>query len=623
MKKYISLLIVFILCLQSALCSEKDDQIIYAMLMNQIQYSLLTVQHYKSRTVLKKEYDNIICKIDKTKLADENGDAIEAYSNLLDTLTELKLSENEKQFLTIQAEKEKKQAVNQILTGSASAVGMAAIAFAGGNPVSAVSGLLFTGVSGVFNYRNAVNATENSLNASLFRISQNDIHLLDGERNSLFKTYSRFITKYKIPKKYEIKEDQMKWLVEALDNLDAQSKVRLLETKKDIFALFTPFWFELGSAYQAVGNEKKAKECYAEFEKQKRKYSIIDNDSYYTELAKNMIKMCHDTDKMGKIKPYVDIIEADQTVANENENRMYLAELYYSLGEEEKAREKLRLVMDDGREFVARAREFYTLIDAYKEVSSRKKIKEPSVNESIARSMIFAPDGKIIDAVEEDSSIMGMAKNVANSVYSFFTNTASQTPDATLMIELPFYAQSAPKTLCVKNEAGNVFYADLEVVNGTNCFVFADGILKILDGANYFDIELGYEDGRYIEARYSCYLCTINETAALYSMLAILKNAGLALPELDELDIRSLVSDCVAFSKDASFKKKSDREKQVMIEDSIAKARRSYLLSPYSYYREVSRISENITFCYALQSVKDFGKSYTFSKYGDVVLSGN
>ena len=321
-KKLFSIVTV-IFCLQTALfASEKDDQIIYAMLMNQIQYSLLTVQHYKSRVVLEKEYDNIICKIDKTKLADENGEAIEAYSNLLDTLTELKLGENEKQFLTIQAEKERKQSFTKVLEGAPSAVGMAAIAFAGGNPVQAVSGLLFTGVSAVFNYRNAVNSVENSLNASLFRISQNDIHILDGERNSLFKTYSRFITKYKIPKKYEIKEDQMKWLVESLDSLDAASKVRLLETKKDIFEVFTPFWFFLGSAYQEVGNEKKAKECYAEFEKQKRKYSIIDNDTYYTELAKNMIKMCHDDNREGKMKPYIAIIEADQTVASENENRL-------------------------------------------------------------------------------------------------------------------------------------------------------------------------------------------------------------------------------------------------------------------------------------------------------------
>ena len=64
----ITLILVLFLALFGAQANEKDDQIIYAMLMNQIQYSLLTVQHYKSRAVLEKEYDNIICKIDKTRL---------------------------------------------------------------------------------------------------------------------------------------------------------------------------------------------------------------------------------------------------------------------------------------------------------------------------------------------------------------------------------------------------------------------------------------------------------------------------------------------------------------------------------------------------------------------------
>ena len=618
-KKIFSIIVLAVLSASFAFSAEKDEQIIYAMLMNQIQYSLLTVQHYKSRAVLEKEYDNIICKIDKTKLADENGDAIEAYSNLLETLTELKLSENEKQFLSLQAEKERKQAVNKILTGSASAVGMAAIAFANGNPLQAVSGLLFTGVSGVFNYRNAVNQTENSLNAELFRISQADIHLLDGERNSLFKTYSRFITKYKIPKKYEIKEDQMKWLVESLDNLDAASKVRLLETKKDIFALFTPFWFELGSAYQEAGNDKKAKECYAEFEKQKKKYSIIDNDTYYTELAKNMIKMCHDSDKMNKIKPYIEIIEADQTVASENENRLYLAHLYYSLGEEESAREKLRLIMDDSREYVAAAREFYELIEVESVNKARKKAKNADRNDSLARAMIFVPSAQIAQKEEENTSLMGKAKNVASSVYSFLTNSSPVISDSPLSIEFAFASDSAAKSLSLTTDKGNTFYANADTSTGANRFVFDDGVLKILAEASYFDLEIIYQDSRAVQSRYSCDLLTGDECSAMYAMLYVLENAGLTTPSLDELDVKTLSLSCVSLSKDASFKKMTDREKQDAIESAVAKARKNYLASPYNYYRDVARISNNIALSYSLTAIKDAGTVYTFSKYGDTV----
>ena len=96
-----------------------DDQIIYAMLMNQIQYSLQAIKYYKSKIILEQEYDNIICKIDKSKLKYEKDEAINAYSNMLTTLTSCKLQENQRIFIIKQAEKEKSEAIYKSLNGTA------------------------------------------------------------------------------------------------------------------------------------------------------------------------------------------------------------------------------------------------------------------------------------------------------------------------------------------------------------------------------------------------------------------------------------------------------------------------------------------------------------------------
>ncbi len=609
--KKITLILVLFLALFGAQANEKDDQIIYAMLMNQIQYSLLTVQHYKSRAVLEKEYDNIICKIDKTRLVD--SDCVEAYGNLLDTLTDLKLGENERQFLTIQAEKERKQAVNKILSGAPSAVGMAAVAFAGGNPAQAVTGLLFTGVSSVFNYRNTVNSIENSLNANLFRISQSDLRAIDSERNSLFKTYSRFITRYKIPKKYEIKEDQMKWLVEALDTLDANSKARLLETKKDIFALFTPFWFELGSAYQEIGNEKKARECYAEFEKQKKKYSIIDNDTYYTELAKNMILLLGDGEKVaGGAKKYIEIIEADQTVASENQNRMYLAELYYASGNIEKAEENLRLIMDDSREYLWAAHELYTLIEA------GNTGKDKTRNDTISRALISAVE---YEAAEEKStqaqSLMDKVKNAANSVYSYFQ---SGPEDAALVLELPFSAENAPKILSIVCR-GNTFTSEKRLEGGIAQFAFIDSASKIIPQSGEIAVEMYFEDGTQISAVYDCAFFGADETKAADTVLSVLENAGFLNTDLSALDARSFFEKSLALTKNSNFKKMTDTEKLKRAEEILEESRRVSLKAPFVYCRTLSRIGENTAIYYALKSITNGTKTYTFSKYGDALLA--
>lgn len=288
-RKILLTLILIFQSITNIFAAENDKRIVYAMLMNQIQFSLQTIQHYQNRYVLNQEYENIICKIDKQKLKlDKNDDeeAIIAYSNMLTTLTYLTLQENEKLFVKQQAEKEKSEAIYKSLSGTGTSVGFAAVAFASGNYAQAVSGIVFGGVSGAFSYRDAVNTVENQENRELFKLEQKTLETINMQKNFLWTTYARYITKYNIPKQYEIKQDQMLWLVETLDTKDAASKVRLLEEKKSVFSIFTPYWYELGSAYQTIGNYSEAKECYAEFERQKSLYSIIDNDTYYTELAK-------------------------------------------------------------------------------------------------------------------------------------------------------------------------------------------------------------------------------------------------------------------------------------------------------------------------------------------------
>lgn len=225
---------------------------------------------------------------------------------------------------------------------------------------------MYTGVSAVFNYNDTINMLSNRFQKELFDIDQDNLRLIDDQRSSLFISYTRFITKYNIPKRYEIKEDQMKWLVETLDTADDYSKIRLLKTKVDIFQVFTPFWYELGSSYQRIGDMANAKKCYAVFEKKKARYSIIDNDTYYTELAKNMIQIMKEENNIPSIKKYLKIIESDETVENESENRLYAANIHFYLGEHDEAFHLLKLVIDDNKEFVVQARELYEYMNTIK-----------------------------------------------------------------------------------------------------------------------------------------------------------------------------------------------------------------------------------------------------------------
>lgn len=348
-KKLVSFLFTTVCCI-NIFAYSKSDQIIVAMLLNQINFSVETITHYKDKAVLDKEFDYIINNIDKSRLIDDK--LIEQYTDLLTTITTLKLSENERFFLTESAEIEKRNAIYNSLSSFGS------VFIPGRTPIQLITSLAYTGVSAAFNYKKTIANIDKNLREELFALQQSDIKALDEKKTGLFGTYARLIQKYEIPKRYEISQQQIKWFVEIIDekNSDPISKANLLKDKEDIFSIFPPYWYELGCAYQEIKDFKNAKRCYSEFEKLKQQYSIIDNDAYYTELAKNRIAIAIKEKKESDIQKYLQIIENDENIATKDENRLYLANIYSYLGNSQKANKNLELIIDENKNYVESAR---------------------------------------------------------------------------------------------------------------------------------------------------------------------------------------------------------------------------------------------------------------------------
>ena len=621
MKKIITLFIGIILSSIKLFASVSDDQIVYAMLMNQIQYSLQVIQHYDNKLVLEQEYDNIICKIDKTKLKDENEDAIAAYSNMLTTLTDLKLQENQKLFIKQQAEKEKSEAVYQTLSGTALPA-IASLYQMGkgiakadiGSIISGATSFVYTGVSVAFNYRNAVNSVENSLNKEMFEIGQDQLKSIDAQRNSLFKTYSRFITKYKIPKEYEIKEDQMLWLVSTLDSADPAAKVRLLEAKKEIFKVFTPFWYELGSAYQSIGNIAEAKKCYAEFEKQKEKYSIIDNDTYHTELAKNMIQIARDSNDIKTIRKYLKIIENDKTVANESENRFYLAGVYFSLEEHDTAQKFLKLIIDDNRKFVSQARELYEYIEAFKTTDSVYK-------EAILLGQLkIASEEDVKNAVLEQKG----KSNVAKDVLNFFFGTEEEKVIYTdkLAFVLP---ESYGKDYSLSILIGEKYYDSVSFnLDGKTYFFINFPLKKFIERFEEFSVILVSNTGEQTILKYVCNYYDSSDvktfTKTFNQMHAVKNELPLDISNVSHIDIGMFLAELKLLEKDKAYKKSEDAKQQKILTEKYEKAASSFIKQvPYKYKNSLLFKPKSYLFNYGLVTIATKTQDYEISKYGELI----
>ena len=167
-------------------------------------------------------------------------------------------------------------------------------------------------------------------------------------RIDLWSNWTDVITRYEIPVKYEISETEMKDFVNQLENKEntPETLITILESKQNILKLFPVYWLKLGCQYQAVKDYDRALECYNMFEKLSKNYSYLKTNPYYIELAKNRIKILIDDNALNNKKEilnYLNIIDSNMIPENESENRLFMAGIYYAIGDVAKAKELLNL----------------------------------------------------------------------------------------------------------------------------------------------------------------------------------------------------------------------------------------------------------------------------------------
>ncbi len=396
----------------------EDEKIQLAMLMNQIQYTTSNIIQNKDREILNQEFDFIINQIDKSKLYDYTIKS--SYIDLLDTIKQLKLTENEKKFVIEMNTQERKQAYTKAFSSFGSV-------FNGGfSPISLVTSLAYTGISAGLNITSAKYDANNKLKEQLFKLDQKELNLIDDSRINLFSAYSDIITSYKIPSKYEISETEMKDFIKQLAEKKDNHKdlIRILENKKHIFEYFPVFWYQLGAQYQLNSNFSKAIECYNKYELLKKNYSYLKTDPYYICVAKNMIQILLEKNTNANIPliiNYLKIIENNIVPENESENRIFLAGIYFKLGQNEKAKSLLKLNLAR-REFYSIASDMLALIE----------YEENSKSNTLNPALLFelnAIDMHINIEKDKNLTVLIPAKFALDKfVYIIVNNKIYQTP---------------------------------------------------------------------------------------------------------------------------------------------------------------------------------------------------
>lgn len=608
MKKHFFCYFIYLFCLIPSFSQPKtlseNEKIQFAMLMNQVQYTTSNIIQTKDREILTQEFDFIINQIDKSKLYDYTIKS--SYVDLLETIKQLKLSENERFFAIEMNERERKQAYTKALSSFGSVFN------AGFSPYSLVASIAYAGISAGLNIANAKYEADNKLREQLFKIDQKELDNIDELRKYIFSSYTDIITAYKIPTKYEIAETEMKDFIRQLSEKKDNHKdlIRILESKKTTFEFFPVYWYQLGAQYQLSGNNSKALECYAQFEKLKAGYSYLKTDPYYISVAKNKIEILRNDNfekNRQQIIHYLQIIEDNLIPENESENRVFLAGVYFRLGQNAKAKSLLKLNIARNEYYVV-STDMLSLIE-YEE-SKLSNTLNPSLLLELSTIKL-----SISEKSDYDFSVTIPKKFSAGKfIYIIYNNNVYTNPIFSDSNKLSDYTLAYNIGINNKNQSELV----IGIINQNN------QLIELVYDCSYIkenskvsklcnEIETSFEE---LEP---CLLPNIFERLKDFSYEA---KEDKEFTDLVDLHKKQISKQTSKDQKDI-FKKEEDKKKEELktkgklrsITNEISEVSKN--LQKYPYFCSNLVISENNNlFCYSLKNVKYYTEEYKFNQFG-------
>ena len=217
----------------------KDSKIKTAFALNLCTVSVSQIIDYADQVVLEQEYDTILNNLNLESIPKDEA-LLNILKQLLDTITFFKMQEGDKKFIDREYQNKMKNAIW-------SAVPNVGFIFAAGNPVMFVTSLASQVGIGYMNYRKAKAENEFAYEKEMWKLHRAAIEQFNGLRRELFDTAWRLVDAHDIPDEYRLTERQVTQYNEILMDSDAFRRYERLDTIKENFVAYPPFWYFFGN----------------------------------------------------------------------------------------------------------------------------------------------------------------------------------------------------------------------------------------------------------------------------------------------------------------------------------------------------------------------------------------
>lgn len=344
------LIILFASCIASNLLAEKlplATQKELVSSLNYLQYSTARIKMSENKAIAEDIYYSIINELKIEAISNKKLNF--EYGEFLTHCANLKLTQNEKDFIKQLNEKEQKAAYLSAFSNIGS------IFVPGQSPQQMVVSLFYTSVANAFAIANTKNQLKTQLEKDMFYLDQNVMKDIYNMQTSLFTTSAELLGEANA--KGRINENSMNIFMNAIkQESPKERKYALCEPQLQLnMSQFPPYWYELGNAYQELGEITNALEAYDKFVELKQT-DIVIKDKNYVNLIKNRIQILLGTNpekvvenaqkNKNTILEHLKVLKSNYLDSEAGEKNIYLAKIYYLIGNMEESLSCLNYIIE-------------------------------------------------------------------------------------------------------------------------------------------------------------------------------------------------------------------------------------------------------------------------------------
>ena len=229
-----------------------DNGFLSILALNYCHNSLYNIIEYNDRIVLDDEYNNIISNINLTKIP--YNETIQVIKQLMDILTEFKLSEKEKDKLYAIYEKQGEKALTESIKPVITVASTVGVALAAQQYTTAAKSALE--LKDVYtDYREKMDVYKQDLDDAIWILEKEALHQINEMNKTFLETYWKLLYDYKGQDRWRITLKDLKNYMNVMKEESVEKKCRKLKRLESDFSFFPPYWYSRLTSAQEISEK--------------------------------------------------------------------------------------------------------------------------------------------------------------------------------------------------------------------------------------------------------------------------------------------------------------------------------------------------------------------------------